>query len=68
MNTLNPPTVAALVPTLPATVVAYVGQYTSSVQWLQYKVPEPPNITTLPHTIVELVINHIALQLNDLIK
>eukprot|EP00957_Ditylum_brightwellii_P033532 2541406-Ditylum_brightwellii.AAC.1 len=68
MNTLKPPTVAALVPTLPAAAVACVGQYISSVQRLQYKMPEPPNITSLPHTVAELIGNHIALQLNDLVK
>eukprot|EP00957_Ditylum_brightwellii_P082507 6272677-Ditylum_brightwellii.AAC.1 len=30
--------------------------------------PEPPNITTLPHAAVKLIGNHIALQLNDLVK
>eukprot|EP00957_Ditylum_brightwellii_P192806 14680316-Ditylum_brightwellii.AAC.1 len=68
MTNPKPPTVAALVPTLPAAAVACVGQYISPVQWLQYKIPEPPNITTLPYIVVELVENHIVLQLNDLVK
>eukprot|EP00957_Ditylum_brightwellii_P072955 5543863-Ditylum_brightwellii.AAC.1 len=54
VNTPKPPMIAAIVPTLPAEAVAVVGQYTSWVQWLQYKMPEPPNITTLPRTVIEL--------------
>eukprot|EP00957_Ditylum_brightwellii_P107849 8227173-Ditylum_brightwellii.AAC.1 len=50
----KPPAVAALVPTLSTTAVACVGQYTSPVQQLQYKIQEPPNITILPQTVVEL--------------
>eukprot|EP00957_Ditylum_brightwellii_P207100 15351451-Ditylum_brightwellii.AAC.1 len=52
MTTTKPPTVATLVPMLPVAAVACVGQYTSPVQQLHYKIPELPNITTLPHTIL----------------
>eukprot|EP00957_Ditylum_brightwellii_P098606 7511773-Ditylum_brightwellii.AAC.1 len=53
MNTPKPPMAAALVPMLPAAA---------------YTMPESPNITTLPHTVVDLIGNHITVRLNDLVK